>query len=55
MHGLVQEQFILAKFGISLTESNMLADFEREAYVSLAMDYMKQQNEALSLSHLADD
>ncbi len=55
MHGLIEEQFILAKSGISLTESNILADFEREAYVSLAIEHIKRQNEALGLSHLADD
>ena len=55
MHGLLEEQFILAKFGISLTESNNLPDFEREAYVNLATQYMKAKAEAASMSHLVDD
>ena len=54
-HDLLEEQFLLARYGISITESNMLADFEREAFVSLAIQHIKRQNESLSLSHLAEE
>lgn len=52
MENIIEEQFLLAKNGISLTESNKLADFEREAYVDLAIKYLKSQSE--TLSHLVD-
>ena len=44
---------MLAKNGISLTESNMLPDFEREAYLDLVFQYMKANKN--SLSHLVDE
>ena len=52
MPDLIRQQFILAKNGISLTESNMLPDFEREAYLDLIHQYYKKKD---SLSHLAEE
>ena len=44
LNEIIEQQFILAKYGISVTESNVLADFEREAFFNLAM-----RNEHLEL------
>lgn len=38
---LMHQQFLLAKYGIPLTESNLLADFEREAFVDIAVKHEK--------------
>ena len=34
---ITEEQYVLATSGISITESEQMADFERSAYVDLAM------------------
>jgi len=56
MYDLIQEQFLLARHGISLTESMMLPDFEREAFVSTAVEYMRKKYETTdNLSHLVEE
>ena len=53
MADLITQQFILAKNGISITESNMLPDFEREAYLDLVLQFNKRRKDGLS--HLVDE
>lgn len=57
MAKITQEQFLLATFGISITESNDMVDFEREAYVDLAIKEKKMQLEMMGamagVSHLS--
>ena len=43
MPKIAEEQFILATMGISLSESENLVDFEREAYVNMAIKEKKMQ------------
>jgi|GEM_PF-4343642 hypothetical protein len=43
MPKITEEQFILATMGISLSESENLVDFEREAYVNMAIKEKKMQ------------
>ncbi len=45
MDEIIYQQWLLAKYGISLTESNILADFEREALVDICTKYEKLQLE----------
>ena len=47
LEGIIEEQFLLAQYGISVSESNWLADFEREAFVDLAIKDKKQKLEML--------
>jgi hypothetical protein len=44
---LMDEQFLLAQYGISIMESNHLADFERYALVDLAIKKEKQKLEMI--------
>lgn len=49
MESLAYEQFQLArKANISLIESTMLPEFEREAYVNMLLKDLKQEVEALT-------
>ena len=41
MTDIMHQQFLLARYGIPLSESNILADFEREAFVDIAVKYEK--------------
>jgi hypothetical protein len=44
----VEEQFQLSrKAGINISESNSLADFEREAYLNLLIKDLKNEAEAM--------
>lgn len=45
MDEIIYQQWLLAKYGIPLTESNILADFEREAFASICAKYEKLQLE----------
>jgi len=46
---LVEEQYYLSKYaGISLTESAMLSDFEREAFLNLVIKQLKEEIQAQS-------
>ena len=48
MESITEEQFQLArKANISLVESTLLPDFEREAYVNMLLKDMKREAEAL--------
>lgn len=45
---LIEQQYILSKkCGISILESSMMADFEREIYVSLLMKDTQEEMKAL--------
>jgi len=46
IHEIVRQQYYLAKCGISLLESSMLPDFEREAYINM---YIKEKKEEAEL------
>lgn len=49
MESLTYEQFQLSrKANISLMESTMLPEFEREAYVNMLLKDLKQEVEALT-------
>jgi hypothetical protein len=50
MSRITEEQFVLATMGISLTESENLMDFEREAYVDLAIKEKKNQLELFAMT-----
>jgi hypothetical protein len=43
MSEIMHQQFLLARYGITISESNVLADFEREAFVDIAMKYEKMR------------
>ena len=46
LDAIVQEQYYLArKAGISLMESSMIPDFEREAYVNMLLKDLKDEME----------
>lgn len=45
MEEIINEQWLLAKYGIPLTESNVLADFERTAFANICVKYEKLQLE----------
>jgi hypothetical protein len=48
MRNILEEQYVLArKCNISLADSNMLPDFEREIYVRLLMRDMEEEKKAL--------
>jgi len=47
LESLMEEQFLLAEYGISISESNHLADFERYALVDLALKREKQKLEMI--------
>lgn len=54
IQSLTEDQFHLAsKAHISITESNEMADFEREAFVSLVLKDIKQQSEFEKLKVMA--
>ena len=46
---IVQEQLLLANYGINISESNQMALFEMETYVDLAITDRKQQIELMKL------
>ena len=48
MARLTEEQYILATCGIPIWESNMMVDFERAAYVDLAMREKKMNIDLLA-------
>ena len=48
MSELMHQQFLLARYGIPLSESNMIADFEREAFVDIAVKYEKIKLQSMS-------
>lgn len=48
--GIIQEQYELAKKGISLKESDELTEFEREAYISLIIEDKKREVELYTKS-----
>jgi len=44
LHGIIEDQFYLAhQSNISVSESQNMADFEREAYVSLLIRHLEQE------------
>ncbi len=49
MARITEEQFLLATMGISITESENMVNFEREAYVDLAIKEKKMQIEMLGM------
>jgi len=53
MSDLVYQQFLLAQHGISLSESNEIADFEREAFVDMAVKYEKIKLQLMSSTPLS--
>jgi hypothetical protein len=50
MSELMHQQFLLARYGIPLSESNIIADFEREAFVDIAVKYEKIRLQLESMS-----
>lgn len=48
MASITEQQFVLATVGIPLWESERMVDFEREAYVDLAMKEKKMQIEIMT-------
>ena len=44
------QQFLLARNGIPISESNMLADFEREAFVDMCIEHEKMELKLMTLS-----
>ena len=48
MSEIMYQQMILARNGVSITESNHLADFEREAFVDIAVAHEKMKLQLLS-------
>jgi len=47
---IIQEQYILAKYcNISLTESENLTEFEREAYVNMHIADLKRKSESMDI------
>lgn len=54
LESITEEQFQLArKAGISILESTMLPEFEREAYVNLLIKDLKKEVESLEAAHRA--
>ncbi len=53
MADLIYQQFFLAQHGISLSESNEIADFERTAFVDLALKYEKMKLQLMSPTPLS--
>ena len=50
LHSITEDQYYLAsKAGISISESNMLADFEREAFINLILKDLKSQTDTEKL------
>lgn len=46
IHSITEDQYYLAsKMNIPLSESNQMADFEREAFINLIIKDIKQQTE----------
>jgi hypothetical protein len=50
MKDIMYQQMILARNGVPLSESNQLADFEREAFVDIAVKYEEMKMKMMSLS-----
>jgi hypothetical protein len=49
LENITEEQFQLArKAGISITESTLLPDFEREAYINLLIKDLKREVDSLN-------
>lgn len=45
---LIEQQYVLSKkANISISESNMMADFEREIYISLLIKDTEEEKKAL--------
>lgn len=44
---IIKEQYYLAKAGISILESNLLPDFERDAFMSMIIKEAKEELEAM--------
>jgi len=52
MESIVTEQYQLAKHaGISLVESSLMPEFEREAFINLLVKDIKRETESLKSSH----
>jgi len=48
LHTITEEQYYLAsRANISIEESNLLPDFEREAFLNLVIKDMKQKADAM--------
>jgi len=46
LHELLREIYILARHvNISLTESHLLSDFEREVYINMLAEEIERENE----------
>jgi len=46
LQNIITEQYHISKYAnISITESSMMADFEREAYVNLVLKDMKNEEQ----------
>ena len=50
MSDIMYQQFLLARNGISISESNVLADFEREALVDMCVEHEKMKLKLMTLS-----
>lgn len=51
LENIVEEQYYLAKrAGISILESSLLPDFEREAYINLVLRDLKKEQEARNIT-----
>lgn len=50
LKGIIQEQYELAKKGISLKESDELTEFEREAYISFVIEDKRREVELYTKS-----
>jgi len=47
--GLIEEQYLLTrKCNISISDSNSMADFERQIFVSLAIKEIEEEKKAMS-------
>ena len=47
---IMYQQFLLARNGIPISESNMLADFEREALVDMCIEHEKMELKLMAVS-----
>jgi hypothetical protein len=48
LQNILEQQYVLAKkCGISITESNMMANFEMEIYVQMLMNDIQREQDAL--------
>lgn len=48
MRSILEQQYILAKkCNISISDSNLLPDFEREIYISILIKDMEEEKKAL--------